>query len=172
MICLSGECSGAHAGCGMLGACASVFTCVRQCGARVACRDICTQNAPSLVKEVALALSNCMSTKFCVPGATPPDCGDEVCVMPETTYNCPVDCGPWSPVCGDGECEDKENAGSCPWDCQPLGQFTCGNGSCDPGETHLSCPLDCDTTGPICGDGQCEPPEAPCTCPVDCVDEH
>ena len=113
-------------------------------------------------------------------------CGDELCELGETPFNCTIDCAPCedgqcvapeSPEtcladcgwCGDGYCSQAENDGldaDCPKDCLAA----CGDGVCEGGESVESCVADCGD----CGDDICGPGEldggCPADCPLDCGD--
>ena len=72
---------------------------------------------------------------------------------------------PGNPVCGNLICEVPETPFDCPADCSQ--GPSCGNLICEAGETPLSCPADC-SSGATCGNGICEIGENPATCLADC----
>lgn len=74
-------------------------------------------------------------------------CGDGLCNIDETCYNCALDCGA-CPYCGDGICNNAETCSTCRQDCGKCPSY-CGDGVCDEDESCSSCDLDC---------GQCKKP--------------
>ena len=102
------------------------------------------------------------------------DCGDGVCLAPDSCANCFADCGA---CCGDGSCDEiyGEDATSCSADCETdCSNAACGDGFCDDGpeavcESCSDCEADC---GACCGDGLCDykTGEDCSACAADCGD--
>lgn len=103
-------------------------------------------------------------------------CGDNVCMVGETTESCPGDCPPEEEppeaVCGNTVCEAGETPQSCPEDCEiEIILPVCGNMLCEARETAESCPEDCaePPEGSVCGNAVCEEDETADSCPADCA---
>lgn len=112
------------------------------------------------------------------------ECGNSVCELAESCYNCGADC-----ACSSGESCDPNHSAADDRGCYPTAE--CGDGACTTGEDCANCSADCScpsglvcspddpeatpsgcilASGPVCGDGTCAMPDESCvTCPSDCV---
>ncbi len=116
-------------------------------------RRILYYQAPDLALESALSLVEGAQRPVAVlarPAQSLPDavgCGDGTCDPDEA---CALDCLPVDGTCGDTVCLPPENSTSCAIDCafdadDPADEPSdCGDGTCDPAvENELSCAADC-----------------------------
>jgi len=150
--CIAEKCEGGQ--CMVYESCNAALMCIGDCKDS-ACTAKCISDGPGQATEYLADIAVCAVDGGCIPEAAKPqpaECGNGVCDVGESLFDCFQDCKPGDEACGNGVCDPGESIEGCGQDCNPDGASCSGscNQAIDGGPCH--CDGACVEFGNCCGD--------------------